>query len=268
MAINLDSEICEKLGAIVGADNVVAQASQLEYLSRTAIVTRHIPKFIVYAQDTAQVQQIVALANQVRLPLWYISKGCNWGYGATSAAYQGGITLVLEKMNRILSVNEDLGYAVLEPGVTFEQLNQHLKDTGSRLWADCPGSTVNASVLGNALDRGRGLTPYADHFGALCGLEVVLPSGEVLLTGGGPDQADQFPTWNVYKWGVGPYLDGLFSQSSFGIVTKAGVWLMPAPAHFNFFIFEYNQTEEQASLSTFLLIRDLDFLFLKNSVPQ
>jgi 4-cresol dehydrogenase (hydroxylating) len=83
--------------------------------------------------------------------------------------------MVLERMKKIEMVDEKLGYAVIEPGVTYRDLNGYLKDNKLALWSDCAGSTESASVIGNALDKGRGVTPYADHFGALCGMEVVLP---------------------------------------------------------------------------------------------
>ena len=74
--------------------------------------------------------------------------------------------------------------------------------------------------MGNALERGVGLTPYADHFGHLCGLEVVLADGSIVHTGGGG--GPRCKTWHTHKWGTGPYLEGLFSQSNLGIVTRAG----------------------------------------------
>jgi 4-cresol dehydrogenase (hydroxylating) len=136
-------------------------------------------------------------------------------------------------MNRILEVNEELAYAVIEPGVTQRQLNDHLKQNGIKLWADCTDSTPEGSLLGNALERGVGYTNYGDHFGHLCGLEVVLPSGELVQTGGAPPNS---PTWHTFKWGTGPYLEGLFSQSNLGIVVKAGLWLMPEPEDFSAFV--------------------------------
>jgi 4-cresol dehydrogenase (hydroxylating) flavoprotein subunit len=77
------------------------------------------------------------------------------------------------------------------------------------------------------VDRGVGYTPYGEHFLFSCGMEVVLASGEVLRTGmGGIPNSN---TWQVFKWGFGPSLDGIFTQSNYGIVTKLGIWLMPAP---------------------------------------
>jgi 4-cresol dehydrogenase (hydroxylating) len=81
--------------------------------------------------------------------------------------------------------------------------------------------------VGNALERGGGRTPMRDHWNAVCGLEVVLASGEVLRTGMGAMPNSE--VWHQYKYGFGPLVDGLFSQSNFGIVTRMGLWLMPAP---------------------------------------
>ena len=66
-----------------------------------------------------------------------------------------------------------------------------------------------------------------DHFAAQCGMEVVLPNGELLRTGMGALPGAE--TWQQYSYGFGPYLDGIFTQSSLGIVTKMGIWLMPEP---------------------------------------
>ena len=59
-----------------------------------------------------------------------------------------------------------------------------------------------------------------------CGMEVVLANGDVLRTGMGGVKGDK--AWQVFKWGYGPTLDGMFTQSNYGICTKMGFWLMPA----------------------------------------
>lgn len=229
------------LKAIVGDPHVIADEPSLELLSRTSITERHIPRIIIFPENADQVQKIIGFANTSGYPVWPVSRGNNWGYGSASAGYPGGITMVLSRMSKIVDVNESLGYAVIEPGVTYQQLNDYLKKHHPGLWADTAGSTVNASVIGNALDHGRGLTPYADHFGCLCGMDVILPNGSYVQTGGGP--VDNYPARHTYKWGVGPYLDGLFAQSNLGIVVRAGIWLMPKPEKFDFFVFEYTAKE-------------------------
>ncbi len=66
-----------------------------------------------------------------------------------------------------------------------------------------------------------------EHFAAQCGMEVVLANGDLMRTGMGA--LPNSKTWQQYKYGFGPYIDGIFSQSNFGVVTKMGVWLMPEP---------------------------------------
>ena len=74
-------------------------------------------------------------------------------------------------------------------------------------------------------------------------MEVVLANGEVVTTGG---VSEQCPTRYTYKWGVGPFVDGLFAQSNLGVVTKAGVWLMPKPEDFQMFAIEISDPKNLA----------------------
>lgn len=243
MAQSMQGGLLEALQAILGADGVVSDAGAVERITRTCLPFSAPTSIVVYPRTVAQVQAVVQAAAASQVPIWPVSTGKNFGYAEKTALYDAGITMVLERMNQIWHVDEQLGYAVIEPGVTYQQINDHLKRTGSRLWADTAGTTQHASVLGNALDKGRGLTPMADHFGCLCGMDVVLPDGALLETGGGP--AGNNTVRHTYKWGVGPYLDGLFAQSNLGIVVKAGIWLMPAPEKFDFAAFEYTASPER-----------------------
>jgi 4-cresol dehydrogenase (hydroxylating) len=234
-----------EMRAAVGSDHVHLERAALARRSCDTIPWQRTCSAVVYPGSRDEICAIVKLAAQHRLPVWTFSKGKNWGYGATMAAQDGAVILILERMNRILEVNEKLAYAVIEPGVTYKQLADHLKSRAIKLWADCTDSTPEGSVIGNALDRGLGHTPYGDHFGHLCGLEVVLASGEVIQTGAAPPDS---PAWHTFKWGAGPYTEGLFSQSNFGIVTRAGIWLMPEPDAFEAFFCEIEHEESLPAL--------------------
>ena len=102
-----------------------------------------------------------------------------------------------------IEVNQELAYALVEPGVTYLDLYKFIQDKKYPLWIDCtdPGW---GSVIGNALDHGAGRTPlpYRDHFGAHCGMEVVLANGDVVRTGMGA--MPNAKTWGAYKSGFGP----------------------------------------------------------------
>jgi 4-cresol dehydrogenase (hydroxylating) len=181
------------------------------------------------APDTVeQVQQIVRIANQYKVPLYPISTGRNLGYGGSAPAYSGSVVVDLKRMNRVLEVNEDNATCLVEPGVSYFDLYRHIQERKLKVWIDVPDPGWG-SPLGNALDRGGGYTrpQFRNHFDAHCGLEVVLPNGELMRTGMGA--LPNAKTWQQYKSGCGPWVDGLFSQSNFGIVTKMGFWLMPEP---------------------------------------
>ena len=184
------------------------------------------------APDTAdQVVELVKVANRYRIPIYPISTGKNLGYGGAAPALAGSVVLDLKRMNRIVEIDERHGYVVVEPGVSYFDLYQYIQERGLKLWIDCP-SPGWGSVLGNALDGGVGVTlaPYRSHFDAQCGIEVVLPNGRMMRTGMGAMPGAK--TWQQFKPGFGPRIDGLFKQSNFGVVTKMGIWLMPAPENF------------------------------------
>jgi 4-cresol dehydrogenase (hydroxylating) len=129
-------------------------------------------------------------------------------------------------MNKVLEVDEENCMALVEPGVRFFDLYDHLRMQGSKLWMSVPDLGAG-SVIGNALEHGVGYTPIGDHFANHCGMEVVLPDGDILRTGmGGMSNPHN---WLIYPYSCGPSWDGMFSQSNYGIVTKMGVSLFPAP---------------------------------------
>jgi 4-cresol dehydrogenase (hydroxylating) len=175
-----------------------------------------------------EVQAVVRTANRYGIPLYPISTGKNLGYGGSAPVHSGSVVLDLKRMNRILEVNEKQAYCLVEPGVSYFDLYRHLQENGIRLWPDVPDPGWG-SVMGNALDRGAGYTSFQfrNHFDAHCGMEVVLANGDVVRTGMGALPGAE--TWQMYKSGFGPWVDGIFSQSNFGVVTKMGFWLMPEP---------------------------------------
>ncbi|KAK2030554.1 FAD-linked oxidase-like protein [Colletotrichum zoysiae] len=227
----------DEVAAVLGNENISRDASsgalvgphnQNTYGDAYPMVSgnEHTPSGAVRPSTVEELQQVLRLANRFRVPLWTVSRGRNLGYGGSSPVVEGTVVLDLHRMNRVVEINEQDGYAIVEPGVSFFDLYEEIKRRGLALWPSC-AAIGWGSVLGNTLDHGFGYTPDGVHTEAQCGMEVVLPSGELLRTGMGA--VDNSKLWALYKPGFGPSVDGLFYQSNLGVVTKIGMHICPAP---------------------------------------
>lgn len=191
---------------------------------------------VVYPGSVPEVQKVVIWANEYLIPIWPISMGRNLGYGGAAPRVRGSVVVDLgRRMNKILEINPDDYTCLVEPGVSFYALHEEVqkRGLGERMWVDTP-DMGGGSVIGNSLDRGVGYTPYGDHWATHSGLEVVLPTGAVVRTGMGAMLGSN--TWQTFPYGFGPFMDGLFSQSNMGIVTKMGMTLMPNPGGYESFV--------------------------------
>ncbi|OQE13590.1 hypothetical protein PENSTE_c052G00782 [Penicillium steckii] len=197
----------------------------------------------VYPGSVEDVQAIVRWANKFRMPIFPISIGRNFGYGGAAPRVRGSVVIDLgRRMNRILDINPDDCTCLVEPGVTFYALYEEIQKRGYKhLWIDVP-DLGGGSVIGNTLDRGVGYTPYGDHFAMHSGMEVVLPRGHLVRTGMGALPGNN--TWQTFPYGFGPYYDGIFTQSNFGIVTKMGMTLMPNPGGHESFMYTFEKEED------------------------
>jgi len=230
----------------IGAENVIRDGPEIRSAENATFRSDREVTAILRPASREQVQACVRIAAATRIPLYPVSGGKNWGYGSRLPAADGCAILDLRRLNRIVDFSEELAYVTVEPGVTQGELLAFLKERRSNLWIDATGASPEASVLGNTVERGFGHTPYSDHFAHACGLEIVLPSGEVIDTGFARfTNAKAAP---LYNYGFGPAIDGLFSQSGFGIVTRMTVWLMPRPEYFQAFFFTAEQHEDLAAI--------------------
>lgn len=212
---------------IVGRKNVATESEELQSLGLSMSAERRSLPGCVYPTSTEEVRELVLAANRTGTSVYPISTGKNWGLGSGLPVRNGVVILNLSRMTRIRELNLEYGYAVVEPGVTQQQLADRLAREGSPYMLDVTGSSASTSILGNVLEGGLpyfGLREKQAH-----GFEVVLGSGEMAPCG-----FDHFPASPLAHLSgnvVGPRLDGLFIQSNYGIVTAVTLDLIRRAEH-------------------------------------
>lgn len=232
--------IYESLVQILGAERVSAGQEELYFYSRDA--GAQVPgraDYVVLPKTTEEVQQIVKLANQEKVPITPMGGG--FSLSALAVPKKGGIVLDMKAMDRILQVNEISRYALIEAGVTQAALRSYLKRNYPHLQHSTPEAPPAVTVVANALIQGHGhISPrYGVNSDMINGMEVVLPTGEVCRIGSGCIG----PSW--FTRGPLPDLAGLFVgwYGTTGVVTKLAIRLYPKPRYRDVFVFSTDEVE-------------------------
>ena len=201
---------------------------------------------IITITESDEIKLLLDLANDLtsdenlRFSLYPISTGNNWGYGTSqpSGINNRIILLDLSQLTKITFFDEELGLVTLEPGVTQQQLSDYLIHLGDTYMVPVTGAGPDCSILANAIERGYGITPYTDHFSAVNSIQGYWGNGDAYQSAVNElDQSHDKLVDKTFKWGLGPYLDGLFTQSNFGIVTQMTLRLAKKkPAFTSFFV--------------------------------
>lgn len=222
-------EIKDDLIKIVGADNVLDAPKTLEVYSRDqSFVHPMKPWFVVKPRNVEEVQGIVKWANQKRTPLVPVSSGPPHFHGDTVPSAPEAVIVDLTRINKIIRIDRRNRMAIVEPGVTYDELEPELAKEGLRL--SMPLAPRNSkSVLASLLEREPTLVPkYQWQMpDPLRSTEVVWGNGEILMTGDAGTYGRLEGQWNkglaqVAGWGplqVDYYRFVLAAQGTMGIVT-------------------------------------------------
>ena len=222
--MGLDRAVLAELAAIVGRDHVKSEPGDVEPYTRDATpVFRGVPDAVVFPADTAQVAAVLKLATDRRVPV--IPRGAGSNLCAATVPQQGGIVLVLTRLNRILEVSAEELLARVEAGVTTTALSDAAARAGL-LYAPDPGSRTVSTVGGNVATCAGGLRglKYGVTRNYVLGCTAVLPTGEVVKTGG--------RLWkDVAGYDLTRLLTG--SEGTLAVITEVIVALLPMPATTN-----------------------------------
>jgi 4-cresol dehydrogenase (hydroxylating) len=219
------------------------------------------------------IKTILTLANELMFHLYPISSGQNWGYGSVqnTPLSHPKVVLDLGQLKKITPASEELGLITIQPGVTQQDLYDYLQSNHWPFMVPVTGAGPSCSILSNALERGYGITPRTDHFAAVNALKAYLPHPDLCQTlyqsavsgldGSGKDFIDK-----TFKWGLGPYIDGLFTQSNFAIVTEITIRLAPLPKHFSAFYLQVFDAENFQDAVAFIRNLLMDYEGIVGSI--
>lgn len=216
----VDDDILAQLRAIVGEKNVIVDAEALEpYTHDETVGLRAAPEVVVKVENTEQVSRIMELANRELIPV--VPRAGGQGLSGGAVATCGGIILSVEKMNRILEIDKDNLMVTVEPGVITGDLHRAVEAEGLFYPPD-PASLDSCCIGGNIAEGAGG--PRAVKYGTtkdyVCGLEAVLPNGEIIQAGG--KLVKNVTGYNLVQLLIG-------SEGTLAIVTKVILRLLPLP---------------------------------------
>jgi glycolate oxidase len=215
-----DEAVRALLAEIVGAENLLVDPERVEPYAQDAVKEKFPPEAVVFPRTAGEVSQILRLANERRFPV--TARGGGVGYTGGAVPVEGGIVVGTDRMNRIREINADDLYAVTEPGVTTYALQQAVEELGLFYPPD-PASYKNSFIGGNIAENAGGIrsAKYGVTKHYVLGLEVVLPTGEIVRAGGRT-------TKNVTGFDLTGLICG--SEGMLGIITEATLKLLPLPA--------------------------------------
>jgi glycolate oxidase len=214
-----EPEVLARLREIVGAENVLVDEERVEPYAGDALKEKFPPEAVVLPSTAEEVSGILRLANERGFPV--TARGGGVGYTGGAVPVEGGIVVGTDRMNRVREISVENLYAVTEPGVTTYALQQAVEELGLFYPPD-PASYKNSFIGGNIAENAGGIrsAKYGVTKHYVLGLRVVLPTGEIVRTGGSTSK-------NV----VGFDLTGLIcgSEGMLGIITEATLKLLPLP---------------------------------------
>lgn len=208
----------QKLAALLGPAGYLDRAEDLKLYEYDGGVDKHPPDIVVFPRSTGDVSAIVRIAGEFQVP--FVGRGAGTGLSGGAIPVGGGIMIAFARMNRILEIDLDNERAVLQPGVVNLDITLAVEG-GGFFYAPDPSSQRACTIGGNVAENAGG--PHTLAYGVttnhVLGLELVLPDGSVVETGG---KSCDFPGYDLTGLLTG-------SEGTMALVTRITVRLMRKP---------------------------------------
>jgi glycolate oxidase len=244
----VDPEVIKELEAILGPQNVRHDPESIQRYSHDETVgIKADPEVIVYAHSASQVSEILKLAQMKRIPV--TPRGAGYGLSGGAVPVHGGIVLSLEKMNRILEIDKENMMITVQPGVITGDIHRAVEAEGLFYPPD-PASLDSCSIGGNLAEGAGG--PRAVKYGVtmhyVCGVEAVLPNGEIIRCGG--KLVKNVTGYNLIQLFIG-------SEGTLSIITEIILRLIPKPKMQVDLLAPFNSFDQAAGTVSALLAKHI-----------
>ena len=232
----LDRNLLRQIERIVGKENILSAKEDLICYGYDATNLEALPNLVVFPGKGEEISDLLKLANEHRFPV--VPRGMGTGFSGGSIPVRGGVVLVMTRFNRVIEIDTENLIAVVEPGVITGDFQKEVEKLGLFYPPD-PASTLYCTLGGNVAECAGG--PRAVKYGVtkdyVLGLEMVLPTGEVINTG-----------VKTVKGVVGYDLTKLFvgSEGTLGVITKIILRLIPMPEARRTMMVVFRQVEDAA----------------------
>lgn len=213
----------EKIKSIVGKSNFADEyEDKLCYSYDGTPIFQHLPEAVVFPENEEQISEIVKLANQEKFNI--VPRGAGTGLSGGSIPVENSIVIVMTRWNKILEIDTKNLTTTVQPGVITAQLQKEVEKIGLFYPPD-PGSQNVCTIGGNVANNAGGLRglKYGVTKNYVLGVEMILPNGELLKTGG--KNMKDVAGYNLRDFIVG-------SEGTLGIITKVLLKLIPFPSRF------------------------------------
>jgi glycolate oxidase len=233
----IDKNLIGQIEKTVGKENVLTSKEDLICYGYDATNLEALPDLVVFPKGAGEISEILLLANQHRFPV--VPRGMGTGFSGGSIPVRGGAVLVMSRLNQVIEIDTENLIAVVEPGVITGDFQKAVEKLGLFYPPD-PASTLYCTLGGNVAECAGG--PRAVKYGVtkdyVLGLEVILPTGEVIQTG-----------VKTAKGVVGYDLTKLFvgSEGTLGVITRIILRLIPLPEARKTMMVVFHQVEDAAA---------------------
>lgn len=218
----MDKYTKEKIKSIIGSNNFFdSKEDKLVYSYDGTPIYQHLPEAVLFPQDDEQISKILKLANQEKFNV--VPRGSGTGLSGGAVPVDNSVVIVMTRWNKILEIDADNLTALVEPGVVTGILQKEVEKI-NLFYPPDPASYNVCTIGGNVANNAGGLRglKYGVTKNYVLGVEMIMPNGELLKTGG--KNMKDVAGYNLRDFIVG-------SEGTIGIVTKVLLKLIPKPSH-------------------------------------